>query len=160
VIRKYAFSPAIQRQAGDTFVRNGRWFEQWRAGNKIKQWDLATTPYIDVDPFESFGNTITKVFLEHHMPGQNVSLIGVVENPSTGVVRMKFSSGNEVELADWQDAAAIADGIDSNTEYAEKLLIGKSYRASPDGVNKTTQVGAAVSANLMADVPIVYTEPQ
>ncbi len=93
------------------------------------------------------------------MPGQNVSLIGVFENQSTGVVRMKFSSGSEVELADWQDASAIADSIDANTEYAEKLLIGKSYRASPDGVNKTTQVGAAVSANLLADVPIVYTEP-
>lgn len=160
MIRKYTFSPPIVRQNGDTFVKAGRYFQQWRNGVKVGEWDLATTPFADVDPFEAFGNTITSVFLEHHMPGQNVSLIGVFENQTTGVVRMKFSSGTEVELADWQDAAAIADGIDANTEYAEKLLIGKSYRASPDGVNKTTQVGAAVSANLLADVPIVYTEPQ
>ncbi len=160
MIRKFSFAPPIQRQSGDQFIRNGRWFEQWRNGAKINEWDLSSTPYVDVDPFEAFGNTITSVFLEHHMPGQNVSLIQVIENPSTGVVRMKFSSGNEVELADWQDASSIADGIDASTDYAEKLLIGKSYRSSPDGVNKTTQVGAAVSCNLLADVPVVYTEPQ
>ena len=44
------------------------------------------------------------------------------------------------------------------TTVAENMLIGKAFRNSPDGSNKTTQVGAAVSVNLLADVPVVYTE--
>lgn len=160
MIRKYTFNPPIQQQAGDEFRNNGRWLEQWRTGIKIQQWDLNHVPSENLDQFESFGSPIATLYLEQHMPGQNVSMTNVAENQTTGVVRIDFSSGTQLELANWQDAAVIADGIDSSSDLAEKILIGKAYRASPDGVNKTTQVGAMVSANLLADTPIVYTEPQ
>jgi hypothetical protein len=97
---------------------------------------------------------------EKAMPGQNVSCTGVSENQTTGAVTFRFSSGNQVEYGSWEDCGVVADAIDATPDYAEKLLVMKAFRASPDGANKTTQVGASVSVNGLADTPVVYTEPQ
>ena len=94
------------------------------------------------------------------MPGQNVSCTKVVENQNTGTVTFSFSSGNNLELSSWESAGQMANSLDANSEFAEKALIAKAFRASPDGANKTTQVGASVSVNFLADVPVVYTEPE
>lgn len=97
---------------------------------------------------------------EKHMPGQNVSCTGVTENQSTGAIVFRFSSGNQLELPSWESVGEIADAVDSVPDMAEKVLMLKAFRASPDGANKTTQVGASVSINGLADTPVVYTEPQ
>lgn len=94
------------------------------------------------------------------MIGQNVSMTRVTENTSTGVVTLWYSNGNSTEYADWESVGAVANSIDSDPEMAQKLLAMKAYRASPDGSNKTTQVGASISVNGLADIPVVYTEPQ
>lgn len=96
---------------------------------------------------------------EKPMPGQNVSMTGVMENPTTGAVTLKYSSGNQSEYASWADVGAVADTLDASPEFAEKLLAAKAYRSSPDGSNKSNQVGASVSVNATADTPAVYTPP-
>ena len=106
------------------------------------------------------GETIDTLFLETAMPGQNVSMTQVRENQTTGVIIVDFSSGTQLEFASWEAVGEIAANIDSTPELAEKILLGKAYRASPDGTNKTTQIGASVSTNLLAAEPIVYTGPQ
>lgn len=104
---------------------------------------------------------MTELFIleEIKMPGQNVSCTRVTENAVSGSVTFHFSSGNSRELPNWAAAGGIADTLDADTPHAEDILIGKAYRSSPDGSNKTNQVGASVSVNLLADVPVVYTEP-
>lgn len=99
-------------------------------------------------------------FQEVRMPGQNVSCTRVVENQTTGAVTFNFSSGNNIEYPDWSAVGQVADSFDAVPDIAEKLLVAKAFRASPDGANKTTQVGASVSVNGLADTPVVYTEPQ
>lgn len=94
------------------------------------------------------------------MPGQNVSCTRVQENQTTGAVTFFYSSGNSIEYADWEAVGVVADSLDAGPDFAEKVLAMKAYRASPDGANKTTQVGASVSINGLADTPIVYTEPE
>lgn len=91
------------------------------------------------------------------MPGQNVSMTNVRENQSTGVIIVDFSSGNQREFPNWEAVGEIAANIDSTPDLAENILLGKAYRASPDGTNKTTQQGASVSTNLLASEPVVYT---
>lgn len=91
------------------------------------------------------------------MPGENVAMTNVRENQNTGAIIIDFSSGTQLEIADWAAVGEIANSIDATPELAERILLGKAYRASPDGANKTTQIGASVSVNLLASEPIVYT---
>lgn len=94
------------------------------------------------------------------MPGQNVSCTKVQENQTSGAVTFSFSSGNNIELADWAAVGQVADEVDAAPDFAEKILMAKAFRASPDGANKTNQVGAMVSVNCLADTPVDYTPPQ
>lgn len=95
-----------------------------------------------------------------NMPGQTLSVVSVVEQ-ATGTVLFNFSNGNQRSVSDdWANAAEFADAIDATDDFLEKFLIAKAFRNSPDGSNKTTTVGAGVSANLLASVPIVYTPPE
>jgi hypothetical protein len=115
-------------------------------------------------PFEicGFGNqaAINTIFWEKRMPGINVALQGVIENQTSGTVRFQFSDGTENEYSAWADVSDIADQIDADSVWLKKLIIARSYRSSPGGENKTTQVGAQASANLVASEPITYTEAQ
>lgn len=92
------------------------------------------------------------------MPGINVSLVAVHENQTTGVVRFVWSDNSENEYSRWQDVADIADSIDADSTWLKKLIVARSYRRSPGGEDKTTQVGAQASANLVAAEPIAYTD--
>lgn len=99
------------------------------------------------------------VFLKaRQMPGQSVVCTNVTEQ-ADGKVNVSFSSGNNIQYQSWADVGTIADELDADPGFAEKILIGKAFRASPGGENKTSQVGAQVSINLLADEPVVYTEP-
>lgn len=157
MIRKYTFNPPIESQHGDTFERAGRYFIQKRGQAIVGTWDLNATQSVTLDQFDSKGRSITDLYLEIVMPGQNVSMTNVRENATTGVVIVNFSSGTELEFASWNDVGAVADSLDAGPEFAEKILLGKAFRASPDGTNKTTQIGASVSVNLLANEPVVHT---
>lgn len=151
----------MQRQPGDVFILNGHTYEQWRGGNLIDSRDLSQMTVIVLTQDDHFGaSEVSTLYLEKNMPGQNVSCTGVTENQNTGAVTFKFSSGNNIEFADWAAVGQIADALDAGPEFAEKVLLLKAFRASSDGANKTTQVGASVSVNGLADVPVIYTEPE
>lgn len=159
MILKFAFSPPMNEQPGDTFRIVGNKLQQWRGGVKIDERLLQNST--ELEGFELIGgNQINGLYLEVTMPGQNVSCTKVIENQNTGAVTFSFSSGNNSEFGSWEEVGVLADSVDTTPDLPEKILINKAYRASPDGSNKTTQVGASVSINGQADVPVVYTEPE
>lgn len=133
--------------------------EQWRGGALIATATLAIIEQVTAIQVVG-GEKLDSIFLEVAMPGQNVSMTNVRENQNTGAISISFSSGTNVEFGSWEAVGEIADSIDSTPDLAEKILLGKAFRASPDGTNKTTQIDASVSTNLLASVPIVYTGPQ
>lgn len=159
MISKFTIDPPIVKQAGDVITIVGKRLEQWRGLVLIRSVDL-TEPQKLTDVAAVGGETIRELFLEVAMPGQNVSMTQVRENQTTGVIIVDFSSGTQLEFPTWDAVGEIADSIDAVPELAEKILLGKAYRESPDGTNKTTQIGASVSTNLLAANPIVYTEAQ
>jgi hypothetical protein len=158
-IRKYTIDPPFTHQSGDTYAREGNILKQIRGGITVDARTVSTGPLLTSQEHIG-GGQVTAFYEEHNMPGQNVSCTKVTENQTTGSVTFSFSSGNNTELSDWAAAGQIADQVDAVPDFAEKLLIAKAFRASPDGANKTTQVGASVSMNCLADVPAVYTEPE
>lgn len=131
---------------------------QYRAGVLIATHPLIEVTELTVPQFVGSG-PITSFFVEERMPGINVSMTNVQENQTTGAVTLSYSSGNQVEYPSWADVGAAGAAIDTDPVFAEKLLALKAFRASPDGSNKTTQIGASVSCNGLADSPVVYTEP-
>jgi hypothetical protein len=158
-LRRFTIDPPFAHQPGDTFVRVGNTYKQIRAGVEIDSRTIAA-PAILTDQFHFGTNSVTELLEEFHMPGQNVSCTRVQENQTSGAITFYFSSGNAIEYVDWAAVGAVADEMDAAPDIAEKLLAMKAYRASPDGANKTTQVGASISVNGLADTPVVYTEPQ
>lgn len=159
MIQKATLSEPLDLQPGDSVAVVGGTLTVTRDGRAIRTINL--NPISEqFTGFVPFGNqhAITAIFWEKKMPGITNAITAVHRNTSTGVVTVAFSSGNSRELQDWNDAAQIADGIDASETLSENILIGRSYRMSPDGSNLTTQVGAQCSVNLLADQPIVYTE--
>jgi hypothetical protein len=157
MIEEYIFPSAIDANAGDVFEILSGMLTQKRDGLIIKSWDLKTLRRQQVETVKIVGNKITSLILERSMPGQNVSMTKVRENQQTGTIYIDFSSGSQHEFESWEAVGEIANSIDSTPDLAEKILLGKAFRASPDGTNKTTQVDASVSTNLLAAEPIVYT---
>lgn len=160
MIRKFTFPAPVSYINGDTFEKQSGLLLQKRGNAIVQAWQLSQLESQPVETFEIIGDQITSLYLETTMPGQNVSMTNVRENQTTGVIIVDFSSGTQLEFASWADVGSIADNIDAIPELAEKILLGKAYRASPDGTNKTTQIGASVSTNLLASEPVVYTEAQ
>jgi hypothetical protein len=158
VIRKYQFPTPVNYVAGDQFERAAGRLFQLRNDVVIASWRLRDLQSTQVSNFEIIGNKINSLFMEVDMPGQNVSMTNVRENQTTGVILVDFSSGTQLEFQSWEAVGEIADNLDSTPDMAEKILLGKAFRASPDGTNKRTQIGASVSTNLLASEPIVYTE--
>lgn len=159
MINKYTISPPIVKQAGDIIKIVGKTLEQWRDNVLIRSVNLNEAEKLtEVETVG--GEVISELFLEVGMPGQNVSMTQVRENQTTGVIIVDFSSGSQLEFPSWEAVGEIAASIDSTSDLAEKILLGRAYRESPDGTNKTTQIGASVSTNLLAANPIVYTGPE
>ena len=159
MINKYTINPPIVKQAGDVIKIVGRVLEQWRNNVLVRSVNLSEAEKL-TEIQSVGGEIISELFLEVGMPGQNVSMTQVRENQTTGAIIVDFSSGTQLEFPNWEAVGEIAANIDSTSDLAEKILLGKAYRESPDGTNKTTQIGASVSTNLLAANPIVYTGPE
>lgn len=159
--RQITFSPPITLQIGDKVDQIGNQIVVTRASVVVATRTLSGIGSLVDGPAQA-SQSVSSVlyFRSYPVIGQNVSMTRVTENTSTGVVTLWYSNGNSTEYADWESVGAVANSIDSDPEMAQKLLAMKAYRASPDGSNKTTQVGASISVNGLADIPVVYTEPQ
>jgi hypothetical protein len=159
LINRFTIDPPIVKQSGDVITIVGKRLEQWRDDVLLRVVDL-TAPQKLTDIATVGGETISELYLEVGMIGQSVTMTNVRENQNTGAIIVDFSSGTQLEFANWEAVGEIAANIDSTSDLAEKILLGKAYRESPDGTNKTTQLGASVSTNLLAANPIVYNGPE
>lgn len=160
--REFPLSTPLNCLAGDLITTDGKKVYLIRSGSVVQEAEATGEGTLIVPGPVEASQAISSVvfFRSHPVPGQNVSMTGVSENATTGAVTLKYSSGNQVEYASWEDVGSVANSLDATPDLAEKILALKAFRASPDGANKTTQVGASVSVNGLADTPIVYTEPQ
>ena len=160
-ISEASVTPPTPALAGDRIEIVGNEVRIIRGGEIIATANLG--PEI---PIQSGDVTTTRIIASLFfakvklMPGQNVSCTGVTENNTTGAVTFKFSNGDQDEYANWAACGDVADEMDAQPDFPKKVLIAKAFRSSPDGANKTNQVGAQVSINALADSPVVYTEPQ
>lgn len=159
--RQIEFSPPITLQVGDEVLQDGNQLTVIRAGVVVATRTLSGIGSVVDCPVEAEQSVSSVLYFRSYpVVGQNVSLINVQENQTTGVITLTYSNGTSQEYDDWAAVGLVADSIDSNPAFAEKLLAALSFRRSPDGSNKTTQVGASVSINGLADVPFVYTKPE
>lgn len=157
--RQITFSPSIALAVGDTVRQVGNQLVVIRGGSVVATRSLVGTGTV-VDGPVGEARTVSSLlyFRSYPVPGQNVSCIGVQENATTGIVTFKWSDGTADEIGTWDgDVKSVADSFDATADVAKKALMCKAYRNSPDGANKTTQVGASVSVNGLADNPFVYT---
>lgn len=157
--RQITFSPSIALSVGDVVKHIGNQLVVTRGESVVAVRELDGIGEVADGPVQE-GRTVS-IFLYYRsfpVPGLNVSCIGVQENTTTGVVTFKWSDGTADEIGTWDaDVKSMADSFDATADVAKKALVCKAYRNSPDGANKTTQVGAAVSVNGLADNPFVYT---
>lgn len=157
--RQITFTPSIALHVGDTVRQDGNQLVVIRGGTVITTRELSGIGAVVDGPVQE-GRTVSSVlyFRSYPVPGQNVSCVQVLENTSSGSVTFKWSDGTADEIGQWDtDVKAMADGFDATADIAKKALVCKAYRESPDGANKTTQVGASVSVNGLASNPFVYT---
>lgn len=152
-------SPPLSLLAGDVVDVVGSTITQRRGNTVIATRQIASGIPFPVGTVQKAGSlTEVLVFEQRIMPGQQVTMTRVRENQTTGAVIIDFSSGTETEYASWADLEQIANQVDGLPEFAEKLLLAKAFRESPGGENKTTQIGASVGVNCLADVPVTYTK--
>lgn len=158
MIREFSLTPPAVFQPGDTWEKDGHYLNQMRNGSVVRTWNLKAMPSQRLQQPVSVGNVITKFYLEHGMPGQNVAL-NRVDVGAQGQVTFVFGDGSGQEYQNWDAIADEANSIDSDSALAKKMIIAKSFRNDPSGVNKANFVGGQCSVNVDADQPIVLTPP-
>lgn len=161
-----SLSPTFDVQDGDRFERHGSMILQIRTIDShdqvVKSAAISELRKVEYGSYVVVGNNrnVNKIILELKMPGANDTIANVTESP-TGAVTFHYGSGTSDTHDSWADVGSIADEIDTDGNFARKLLKAKAYRESPNGENKTALVGAIVTVNIQpATMPIVYTPPQ
>ena len=89
--------------------------------------------------------------------GVVATLTDVLKNTSTGVLRFRFSNGNEREFTGGAQALSLTDYLDTSPGLAEDILIRKTLVNSPDETNVTTMVGGKCSIDMNANAPVTVT---
>ena len=161
MIQRATLSEPLNLQAGDSVAVVNGVLTVTRDHHTVRTISLKpiSQPFVGVIPFGD-QHAITDIYWEKRMIGINAACAGVLENQTTGAVTFRWSDDTETPVSAWSDLAEIADQIDSDPILAKRILMAIAYRMSPGGENKTTQVGAQVSANLIADNKITYTSAQ
>jgi len=146
--------------AGDIPIVAGNVLQVWRDGVNVANRVLVTGPVIPQQPLLET-KTITELFFfkETKMPGTSVANTDVTVSGAGGVT-FKFSDGDQREFASWEAAGQSVADFDTNGEFNKVVIIAKAISRSPDGANKTNMVGASVSCNREAAVPVVVTYPE
>lgn len=154
-IRKHTVAEALVHQEGDGYAHVGDTIQQIRSGLVI-----ATQPIVATEILASsdhVGQNSTLYFYEGFPMPVSKTVTGTSIGPS-GVVRINFSDGNQRELAGGHaEGVDIADALDADGDYAERILIAKAYRHSPDGTGLNDIIGSTVTIDSSADVPIQFT---
>lgn len=158
MLLEFSLVPPAVFEEGDTWVREGNYLNQVRNGHVVYTWNLKALQSKRLQVPTSIGNVISKFYLEQGMAGQNVALTRV-EIGEQGQVSFTFGDGSGLEYPNWDALQDEANSIDTNVALAQKMIIAKSYRNDPAGVNKANFVGGQCSVNMDADQPIILTPP-
>lgn len=129
-----------------------------RAGNVVAV-RLIVGETETVPPAASQEEILTRVlyFWRPPVAGVVATLTDVLKNTSTGVLRFRFSNGNEREFTGGAQAILSTDYLDTSPGLAEDILIRKTLVNSPDETNLTTMVGGKCSIDMNANAPVTVT---
>lgn len=118
---------------------------------------IGETPAAESDGV--FGRIL--IWEEHRMPGVTIS-ITKIRRGTAEQVYVDFSNGDQLPFETLADVASVADEVDASVTIAQKILIMKMIRESPDGAKLGAAEGSQVSINGSAGVtePVVYTAAQ
>lgn len=154
-LRKFQIDPPFQHQVGDEYARIGNTYKQIR-NNAVIDSRTVATPAILTAQFHFGTSTVTELLEEYHMPGVTATLVDV-NVAASGSITYDFSDGASLEYPNLPAVAELADSIDATPDLCRKLLITKSFRDSPDGANLTNQVGATVTIDGNASIPVQFS---
>lgn len=155
---KASLNQPLQIQVGDQVIRDGSTITVIR-GNQVVATRTIGQAQVAITAAQ-YAETVSSVvfFRSNPVAGQSVVLISVTENPSTGVIRFRYSNGNEREYANWADVGIQRGPMDQDSTLAEDILAYKSFVNSPDGTNKTTMIDVNCAINFEAGTPIALIE--
>lgn len=154
-IRHYTIDPPFNRQPSDTFILNGKTYEQWRSGALIDSRDLTQqTNELLTEPAHFGDSQVTALYLEEHMPGVAATLTRVVVNETTGAYTYKFSDGIDEEFSNRAAALLVVQGHDTQSGLAKQLLILQSLRKDNGGSNPGCMEGSTLAIDGAAVAPV------
>ena len=156
--RQVAIAPLVVH-VGDSVQQIGSQIVVTRNGQVIATRELSGQS-VSVSSVVEVDQVIDRAifFRRNPVAGQSVVVTGVFENAGTGVIRIKYSNGNEREFSNWADVGTQLGSMDQESTLAENILAYKSFINSPDGTNKTTMLNVNCAVNFQAGTPIALIE--
>lgn len=166
--RELTLTPTLSRtlvQPGDVFPID---FDNsqvlWIRGAAVLGTFAVTLPGVNLGnppPVPQNSPNVSIVYYQEvRMPGTNVSITNI-RIGSADQIYFNFSDGSESEIADLATLEGIANAVDADSTFAKNVLMAMTFRASPDGSNLGSMIGAQVAVNCAAGIgdPVVYTAP-
>ena len=157
---KASLNQPLQIQVGDQVIRDGNTITVIR-GNQVVATRTIGQAQVAITAAQ-YAETVSSVvfFRSNPVAGQSVVMTGISQNPTTGVVIVRYSNGNQREFTSWEEITTTLGEMDQQPDLAEKILALKAYRNSPDGTDKTTMLDVNCTINFDAGTPIALIEPQ
>ena len=93
------------------------------------------------------------------MSAISIAQTQVVVDQVQDKIHVTYDNGETDTLDGFSHLQELAAKAADPNWIAKTVLYAKMVAESPDGANLTTQVGAQVSVNPAADIPVVYTPP-
>jgi len=143
--RKAPLAESFTNKIGDFVVQDGTTLKLIRNGQVVltrEALDEQSSPWVP-QPLQEV-HTFEEViyFRSNPMQGVTATLVNVTQNQTTGEIAAFFSDGAQLTFADWATFTGEAAVMDSDPATAQKLLLCKLYRATPDGSNLDALNGA------------------
>ena len=148
----------VQIQVGDEVIRDGNTITVIRGGLvvAVRTFGAASVAPVVAEANELISSVL--FFRSNPVAGQSVVIVSVTEHPTSGIIRFKYSNGNEREFPSWAGVGEALGVMDQQSTLAEDILAYKSFVNSPDGTNKTTMTSVNCAVNFQAGTPIALIE--
>lgn len=157
---KASLNQPVLIQVGDNVLVDGNQLVVTRNGVVVAVRSIGVAEVADTSA--QFAESVSSVVFYRGFPvaGQSVVMTGVSQNPTTGVVIVRYSNGNQREFSSWAEINQTLGEMDQLPDLAEKILALKAFRNSPDGTDKLTMVNVNCAVNFDAGTPIALIEDQ
>lgn len=155
MIREFTVDPPFAHQGGDVYAREGFTIRQIRNGAIV---DTRTTVGTVLTAQVHVGDSQVTTFFEEMGPvTKTVTNVGV--GAGTEVV-FTFSDGNQRAVGSHALGVELANEFDADAAMAERALIAKAYRHSPDGTDIDAIIGSTITVDSYAETPIQFNLSQ